>query len=172
MIKQLKGYENLYSINNKKEISKLSTGRILKVFKLNGYDYVSLSKNGKRRKFKVSNLMAENFGFVIAHRYREQFKPVIDFENRYEVSNHGRVVRLAHTNSYGRYTPCRLLKPSLSRGYLTVTLFYDGGANTYNVGLLVGRSFLGMQVNTRVYYISDNKQDNNLKNLTLKKYHD
>ena len=58
--KKIEDFEN-YSVSENGEIRNDKTGRVLKPRYYNGYQLVSLSKNGKVKKFKVHRLVAEEF---------------------------------------------------------------------------------------------------------------
>ena len=68
--KDVIGYEGLYQVSNRgrvKSLERLSTngrclkGKILKTYKRNGYNRISLSKNGKNNWFSTHRLVAESF---------------------------------------------------------------------------------------------------------------
>lgn len=93
----------------------------------------------------------------------EIFKDIPKFENRYQVSNKGRIKSLG--NEYKRKE--KILKSSLnSRGYLTVHL----NSKTYQVHQLVAMAFLNHIPNGYVKivdHIDNLKTNNNVNNLRL-----
>lgn len=60
--------------------------------------------------------------------------PVVGFEDRYEVSRYG-VVRSLRTGKDVKGCPNR-------KGYLNVTLYFDGGRETHHIHRLVAKAFL------------------------------
>lgn len=93
----------------------------------------------------------------------------------YEVSNLGRVKRLAHSKEifrpdYGWYTSFRkekILKPSLNKdGYTSVKLYNAEGASQRLVHRLVAQTFIPNPENKpTVNHINGIKDDNNIVNL-------
>ncbi len=88
----------------------------------------------------------------------ETWKPVVDYETRYEVSDLGRV-RNSRT--------LKVLRPGRqSRGYLTV-LLYNGEkpAKSFTVHRLVAGAFIGDPGDRQVNHIDGIKTNNRLENL-------
>ena len=176
--KHIEGYENLYSINRSRTVNKLNKGgttlgKVIRSFKgTTGVEYVNLSKNGIRRTFKVDNLFACAFGEPRDYRYREEFKSVAgEFGGLYEISNHGRLYKLPCVPPSGIYQAGKMIKQSKnSKGYMIVSMRFEGEAKIFSVGALVGRAFLGLDLNTRVYYKTNDKTNNHINNLILKRY--
>lgn len=76
----------------------------------------------------------------------EEWRPVVGHEDRYEVSDQGRVRSLVHQSRWGprRRKEPRLLKPdTMKGGYLRVTLARDGKNTRRPVHLLVLETFVG-----------------------------
>ena len=62
MVKDIQGYENLYTIDDKGNVFSFRSNRYLKWHDDgSGYQYVQLFKNGKRKCKKVHRLVAEHF---------------------------------------------------------------------------------------------------------------
>lgn len=60
--KPVSGYENLYEVSNKGRVRGILRGTMLKPFVSKfGYEIVSLSKDGKAKKFQVHRLVATEF---------------------------------------------------------------------------------------------------------------
>ena len=68
----------------------------------------------------------------------ELWLPVVGYESFYEVSNHGRVKRVASPATDGG-----LLKPSLTHGYFHVSLSKGGEVATHRIHVLVLTAFCG-----------------------------
>jgi predicted XRE-type DNA-binding protein len=90
---------------------------------------------------------------------KEQWKPVVGYEEYYEISNIGRVRR--------RQTG-RILKPRISNGYFLVDLRVRGKRKYHRVHRLVAYSFIGIQPTLKheVRHFDGNKQNNNSNNLS------
>lgn len=74
----------------------------------------------------------------------ERWRPVVGFEDRYEVSSLGRVRSLARIDSLGRQVPRRILKAPLTPyDYPRVTLHLNGARSKARVHVLVAEAFLG-----------------------------
>ena len=88
----------------------------------------------------------------------EEWRPVVGFEGRYEVSNLGRLRRTCNE---------RILKPSSARGCMLVTLRKDRKARSYTVARLVAFAFLGAPDNSEsvVGHLDGDTCNNALKNL-------
>lgn len=90
------------------------------------------------------------------------WKPVVDYEGLYEVSNQGRV-RNCRTK--------RVLRPGSSRGYLIVMLRKDGKSLPLYVHQLVLKAFVGDRpINMAVSHIDGNKSNNDVENLCWESY--
>ena len=96
----------------------------------------------------------------------EVWKPVIGFENLYDVSNRGRV-RSHHAstrNEWGKYPI--ILSPGNVRGYRQVHLRKDGVGRSGLIHRLVAEAFIGApptpehEVNHKNFDKSDNRPDN------------
>ena len=96
------------------------------------------------------------------------WKPISEWEGRYEVSNYGRVKSLARMTSTGnRSVPERILKPNVMKGYQCVTLQYDGAVKVYRVHRLVIEAFGTAQPTAehQVNHIDGDKANNCIWNL-------
>jgi NUMOD4 motif/HNH endonuclease len=73
----------------------------------------------------------------------EEWRPVVGYEGRYDVSNHGRVRSLLH-NRGARLKVPRVLKPRLhDRGYHRVNLCKDGRPTDAYIHIVVMAAFVG-----------------------------
>jgi hypothetical protein len=100
-------------------------------------------------------------GFLIM----EVWKEVKDYEGLYQVSNFGRVKSFKHNKD-------KIMKGNVnSLGYYRVKLSKDLKKKTYNVHVLMAKSFLNHTPNGNkglvVDHIDNNKLNNNLNNLQL-----
>lgn len=87
---------------------------------------------------------------------KEEWKGIEDFPN-YEISNHGRVKSLEHSN---------ILTPHISRGYYHVRLHDYELSKTVNIHKLVGEYFVPNPENKAIVNHEDkNKLNNYYKNL-------
>lgn len=93
----------------------------------------------------------------------EEYKDVIGYEGKYQVSNLGNVKSL----NYNRTGKERILKAGKSgRGYLYVILFKGGKGKPYTVHRLVAEAFIpNPQGLPEVNHISEDKEDNRVSNL-------
>lgn len=104
---------------------------------------------------------------------KEIWKPIKDFEGKYEVSNFGRVRSLDHvrkTGSFGKYIQKgKLLKQyykDKNSKYLRVSLSSNGIVSKKKVHRLVAETFLPMvDGKTLVNHKDGNKQNNCADNL-------
>lgn len=81
--KQIEGYEN-YEVSNKRRVRNTGIGNILKGESHKGYVRVSLSNNGKRKRFKVHRLVA--LAFIPNPENKEQVNHIngVKDDNRVE----------------------------------------------------------------------------------------
>lgn len=88
----------------------------------------------------------------------EEWKPITNFKNIYEVSNFGKIKNIK-TN--------KILKTNNSKGkYLNVSLYINGIQKNFYVHRLVALEFILNPTNmTQVNHIDGNKQNNNVSNL-------
>ena len=109
---------------------------------------------------------------ISADLQEEIWKTVIEYEDLYEVSNQGRVRRIA-PYSYNKWRGDRgrlprVLKPSSNRGYPQVALYsWDGrGKKTHAIHRLVASAFLGpCPPHKQHNHIDGNKKNNGVTNL-------
>jgi hypothetical protein len=105
---------------------------------------------------------------VLAHTMEgEEWRPVVGFEERYEVSSMGRVRRSFSAPKCRSTYPGRLLNPDLSEcGYYRARLCRNGKHQVEQVHRLIARAFLpGFEPNRQVNHKNGNKADNRLENL-------
>lgn len=97
----------------------------------------------------------------------EIWKPIKGYENRYWVSNEGRVWRSSYVDTIGRTKKERILCTAVSRnGYEKVCLIKDGVKATKLVHRLVGEAFLENPENLpMINHKDENKRNNNAENL-------
>ena len=103
----------------------------------------------------------------------EQWKPVLGWEDLYEVSSQGRVRSLPrvviHSDGRVRRLPGRVLKPGLEKGrnkYERVALCINGELHMKKVHLLVAEAFIGERpVGLVCRHLNDNSLDNRAENL-------
>ena len=98
----------------------------------------------------------------------EIWKPIPNYENLYEVSNHGRVRSIC-----GRYGKEVILKQCIgSKGYRLVTLCGNGKKKTVNVHRLVALLFVPNPDSLPcVNHIDENKDNNDATNLEWCSYY-
>lgn len=97
---------------------------------------------------------------------KEEWKDADGYEGLYQVSNMGRIMRVA--GGQGAQAG-RILKPILNRhtGYLHVGLYRDGKRTYLYVHRLVATAFLGVQLspNHEINHKNGNRADNRVENL-------
>ena len=97
----------------------------------------------------------------------EEWRDVVGYEGRYQVSDQGRVKSLARTDSWGRTVKERILKPAFNgRGYLIVNLCAGGKPKMVRVHRLVCEAFHeNPEGKPQVNHINEDKTDNRACNL-------
>lgn len=101
----------------------------------------------------------------------EIWKPIVGYENKYEVSNHGRVKSCKRFRSGKKGTPTliaeRLLVPSHDHnGYLKVCLRDGHSCSNHSVHQLVARAFIDNPNGyTQINHKDENKENNDASNL-------
>jgi predicted XRE-type DNA-binding protein len=90
---------------------------------------------------------------------REIWKPIIGYENYYEVSNIGHVKRIQTG---------KILKPRISNGYCLVDLRANNNRKYCRIHRLVAFAFIGFPptANYEVRHLDGDKQNNYVDNLT------
>ena len=102
---------------------------------------------------------------------KEYWRPILNYEGLYEVSNFGRVKSFdtyrKGKNGSIRICRGRILKPYTNKdGYLCVVLSKNNKHKTYKVHRLVAEAFLPNPDNLpQVNHRDENKQNNNVENL-------
>ena len=93
---------------------------------------------------------------------REIWKPVSQFNGFYEVSNYGRVKRLAHKNHRGHFYKEKILEPKPSkRGYVRVNISFMGKTYPTAVHRLVADAFCEKKDGADIVNHIDNNPSNN-----------
>lgn len=94
----------------------------------------------------------------------EEWRPVVGYEGIYEVSNFGRVKRIAPHSVRGNAGT--FLKPK-EGPYLRVTLFRDGGnRQCHSIHVLVAAAFIGPRPDGYlVDHVDENKRNNRADNM-------
>lgn len=94
---------------------------------------------------------------------QEIWKSVIGYEDKYQVSNFGRI----KSRNYNHTKEEKILKLSTdNKGYLTVTLWSNDKGKTYKVHRIVADTFIPNNYNLPcVNHKDENKQNNHIKNL-------
>ena len=97
----------------------------------------------------------------------EQWKPIEGYESIYQVSNMGRVRRLAGVASNGRPLKAQIIKPIIQHsGYCHVGLWRGGVCDQRRVHRLVAEAFIPNPDNKpTVNHLNEDKQDNRACNL-------
>ena len=97
----------------------------------------------------------------------EEWRDVVGYEGRYQVSSMGRVKSLVRKDCLGRTVKERFLKPCMDKDeYLLVTLCAGGKPKTLRVHRLVCEAFHENPDNkSDVNHINENKTDNRAVNL-------
>ena len=173
---KLEGFDFEYLISRSGVITKIlpngkTRGKEVSIYMKNNTECANLIMNGKPTALKLDNLHAQAFGSGFKPKHREVFKDITDFEDLYSVSNQGRVYKKEGYNSRGHFQKGRFLKYTLNnKGYLTASLICSSGTSTFSVGTLVGRAFLGLDLNMRVFYKTSDRTNNNITNLISRKH--
>ena len=97
----------------------------------------------------------------------EEWRDVVGYEGRYQVSSMGRVKSLERADSWGRTVKERILKPNVvGRGYLRVVLYAGGKTRMFYVHRLVCTAFHENPGNKpQVNHLNEDKTDNRACNL-------
>ena len=96
----------------------------------------------------------------------EVWKPCPDFENKYLISNYGRIKSIGNANSCKRVGFIKLHKKNGMNGYIQVRLYDNGKAKTIEVHSLVAKAFVPNPNHLpMVNHIDENKTNNYYKNL-------
>lgn len=98
----------------------------------------------------------------------EDWKPVVDYQGLYDISNQGRIRSYYNNRSGFRKQPI-LMKPSVAKnGYYVVGLRKDGKQKTCYIHKLVAEAFIGKVEKTMVIdHRNTIKTDNRVENLRI-----
>lgn len=104
---------------------------------------------------------------------KENWKPIAGFEERYEVSDHGRVRSVSFKQRYllrngieaYRQKPSKIMAQQQNNsGYMLVHFWMDGHHSAKTVHSLVAKAFLS-KTNQEVNHIDGDKTHNHVRNL-------
>ncbi len=94
---------------------------------------------------------------------REEWRDVFGYEDLYQVSNYGRVMRIGGGKGA---QPGRILKDSKSERYSRIELSKNNRTRSYSVHRLVLEAFIGLSLEGHeVNHKDGNKRNNRLENL-------
>ena len=102
---------------------------------------------------------------------KEEWRDIDGFEGLYQVSNLGRVKRIAHCSNYKgntlRFLPERIKEQSVDKsGYKTVSLYSENKMKLCKVHVLVGKAFIPNIENLpQINHKDENKSNNCVSNL-------
>lgn len=90
----------------------------------------------------------------------EEWRDIRGYEGLYQISNRGRIKSLYFNKE-------RILKPTLLKGYLQITLHLNGAVKTFKIHRLVMETFCPIENMDKydVNHIDENKENNYLENL-------
>lgn len=91
----------------------------------------------------------------------EIWKPIPEWEDKYEASNLGRIRSLLNNQNNPRPYP-KILRPSLCKGYLAISLCRNQVLKTHRVHTLVLMAFVGPRLKGQVCAHYDGNQINNV----------
>lgn len=98
--------------------------------------------------------------------FNEEWKPIQDYEELYEVSNYGRVRSLVDTHRNIRKEPKILKTGKNGKGYLHVTLWKKGKSKTFKLHRLVTNAFIPNPQNLpQINHKDEDKTNNHVENL-------
>jgi len=151
-------------------IVKNSKGRIIKP-QVTGSNktFILFDVNKKYVCFRLENLLCEYFGIeekiidTIQDLPDEIWKPVLNFEGLYLISNHGRVKSINFNNE----KHSQLIKQSASKkGYLRVRINKENKRYTLNVHRMVATAFIPNPDNKpQINHSDGNKKNNHTTNI-------
>lgn len=126
-----------------------------------------------RRRISVADLRKGDEGVErLIHWNRvERWRPVVGYEDFYEVSDLGRIKSVArvitHSNGHPQRWPERILKQHIPwSGRLSVRLYRNGKAARVAVHHLMAEAFIGPRPESmQVLHWNDHKDDNRAENL-------
>lgn len=95
----------------------------------------------------------------------EIWTSLLGYDAYYQVSDHGRVRSLSRFIKGKPYRGKVLKQPKTTKGYLAVSLSFEGQIKQKMVHRAVLESFTGFHPNLLVRHIDSNRQNNKLKNL-------
>lgn len=100
----------------------------------------------------------------------EIWKPVKNYEGLYEISNYGRIKRLAYTREIQKQTMTfkdKMLKPIIHQnGYLVVSLSKNNKQKIYSIHRLVAQTFISNPNNYKyINHKDEDKTNNQVDNL-------
>lgn len=94
----------------------------------------------------------------------EKFLPVVGYEELYLIGDAGTVIGLPRKTNDGKLWPGKVIKPTISAGYLRVMLHRNGKGIDKKVHRLVAEAFIGKS-DLSINHKDGNKLNNCLSNL-------
>ena len=96
----------------------------------------------------------------------EQWKPCPEFENKYLISSHGRILGIGTYNTCKKGELIKQFKKNGRNGYMQVRLYDGGRAKTFEVHTLVAKAFIPNPNSLpMVNHIDEDKTNNCIENL-------
>ena len=95
----------------------------------------------------------------------EEFRDILGYEGKYQVSNYGRVKSLSRISEQGHKLSEKILKNRIRKdGYVDIGLFKDNKKYYYQAHKLVAMSFLNHTPNGTQNLVVNHKDENKLNN--------
>ena len=96
----------------------------------------------------------------------ELWRPCPEFENKYLISSHGRILGIGTDNACKKGKLLKQHKKKGKNGYMQIRLYDNNRAKTIEVHLLVAKAFIPNQQNLPVInHIDEDKTNNHMENL-------
>lgn len=159
------GFKPFYYLTKNGQLYSEKSGKMLKRNQQNSYSLMTIE--GTQKTISISRLFKlvydEDYHIdEIENVQNEQWKPVDDTDNKYWISNQGRI------KSFNKGFKARLLKPYKNQGgYERIDLIIKGRRQTKLIARLVAAAFLPLphKLDMQLHHIDFNKNNNSANNL-------
>lgn len=156
-------FDSCYYLTRKGEVYNCITDKYIKADSCRSFKLKTIEGNTRKISLKKLYKLVFNENYCvdnIENLQNEEWKPIERTDNKYWISDKGRV------KSYSHYEAI-ILKPNITKGYERIDIFQEGSRSSKLISRLVAAAFLlpPASIDMELHHINNCKRDNRKENL-------